>query len=117
MIEQDLSRIAAALERIASHLDHPPAAAVSATEGFALTVPAGSVASIATARASKVVQDQPPPSLEDLRARMRALSNTGPNKRETVIGVLKELGVPTLAKLGEDRYPELAQRLSALEAA
>ena len=123
MIEQDLSRIAAALERIASHLDHPPAASARAGAPVEATVTAAPVASIKEARAAKtapaapVAQDQPELSLEDLRARMRTLSAQSPARREQVIGVLKSLGVPTLTKLAADRYPDLARGLDALEAA
>lgn len=123
MIEQDLSRIAAALERIASHLDHPPAASARAGAPVEATVTAAPVASIKEARAAKaapaapVVQDQPELTLEGLRARMQALSASGPGRREQVIGVLRGLGVPTLTKLPADRYPDLVQGLDALEAA
>lgn len=119
MIEQDLARIAAALERIASHLDHPPAATAGAPVVATVTSSAAAapVASIKEARAAKVAQDQPELSLEDLRARMRTLSAQSPARREQVIGVLKSLGVPTLTKLAADRYPDLARGLDALEAA
>ena len=124
MIEQDLSRIAAALERIASHLDHPPAASARAPGApVEATVTAAPVAAIKEARAAKaapaapVVQDQPELTLEGLRARMQALSASGPGRREQVIGVLRGLGVPTLTKLPADRYPDLVQGLDALEAA
>lgn len=118
MIEQDLARIAAALERIASHLDHPPAAQAGA-HVVATVTPAAAppVASIKEARAAKVAQDQPALTLEELRARMQAMSASGPGRREQVIGVLKSLGVPTLTKLDASRYPELVQGLDALEAA
>lgn len=115
MIEQDLSRIASAIERlvlILERLNPPPTLAAGAP-----------VAAIKEARAAKaapaapVVQDQPELTLEGLRARMQALSASGPGRREQVIGVLRGLGVPTLTKLPADRYPDLVQGLDALEAA
>lgn len=117
MIEQDLARIAAALERIASHLDHPPAATAGAPVVATVTPVAAPVASIKEARAAKVAQDQPELSEETLRARMRAMSAQSPERRTQVIGVLKALGVPTLAKLDATRYPDLVRGLDALEAA
>lgn len=118
MIEQDLARIASALERIASHLDHPPTLAAGAPVVATVTPAAATpVASIKKARAAKVAQEPPALTLEELRARMQAMSASGPGRREQVIGVLKSLGAPTLTKLAQDRYPELVQGLDALEAA
>ena len=113
MIEQDLARIAAALERIATHLDTPPAA-VAPVPVAATPEPAAPVSSLQEARERKA---QPEVSLEDLRARMRALSAQSPARREQVLEALKGLGVPTLTKLEATRYGELALRLDALETA
>lgn len=124
MIEQDLSRIASACERlvlILERLNPPPTIAAGAP--VAATVTPAPVASLKEARAAKtapaapVAQDQPELTLEGLRARMQALSASGPGRREQVIGVLRGLGVPTLTKLDASRYPDLVQGLDALEAA
>ena len=141
MIEQDFARIAAALERIAlvleGHNNRPTIAAPVELAPVAATVisaPAPTrgrprkVAPIAddpvidaivdrlvAAEPLPVAEPEPAPTLDTLRARLRAVSAQGQARREAAITLLNTYGVARITDLEESRYQNFAERLSQLE--
>lgn len=138
MIEQDFARIAAALERIAlvleGHNNRPVFAARAPVEATVISAPAPTrgrprKATPAEAAAEPAPQPEtmpeseplpasepePAPTLDTLRARLRAVSAQGQARRDAAIALLNTFGVARITDLAEERYPTFAERLAQLE--
>jgi hypothetical protein len=129
MIEQDFARIAAALERIANHLEghnNRPAIALAPVEATVISAPAPTRGRPRKVAPAEVVADptpppetlpesEPAPTLDTLRARLREVSAQGQARREAALALLGAYGVARITDLPENLYPAFAERLSQLE--
>lgn len=135
MIEQDFARIASALERIALVLEghnNRPAIALAPVEATVISAPAptrGRPRKVAPVEApapepeTRPASEPPPqsepepaPTLDTLRARLRAVSAQGQARREAAIALLNTYGVARITDLAEALYQNFSERLSDLEA-
>lgn len=143
MIEQDFARIASALERIANHLEgstnnRPVIAApvdidpgifasikLAPVEAAVISAPAPTrgrprkVSPVDAPTPEPVVEeslsDEPAPTLDTLRARLRALSSKGQKHRELAIDLLGVFSVARITDLPEAAYGAFSARLAFLE--
>lgn len=138
MIEQDFARIAAALERIALVLEghnNRPAIALAPVEATVISAPAPTRGRPRKATPAEVAvepapqpetlpepesppasEPEPAPTLDTLRARLRAVSAQGQARREAAIALLNTYGVARFTDLAEELYQNFSERLSDLEA-
>lgn len=130
MIEQDFARIAAALERIALVLEghnNRPAIALAPVEATVISAPAPTRGRPRKVAPAEVVADptpppetlpesEPAPTLDTLRARLRAVSSQGQARREAAIALLSAYGVARITDLAEALYQNFSERLTELEA-
>ena len=131
MIEQDFARIAAALERIANHLEghnNRPAIALAPVEATVISAPTptrGRPRKVAPVEAPTpepppealpASEPEPAPTLDTLRARLRAVSSQGQARREAAIALLSAYGVARITDLAEALYQNFSERLTELEA-
>lgn len=134
MIENDLERIADALDRIAALLYIVVSDAVPTTEEPTTVpepAPKKTRAPWAKAKADPVPEPEPapepepepepepavPPSADELRARMRAIAALAPGNRDKIIAAMQSFGVSNFAKLGPEKYPAMSLLLDIIEGA
>ena len=132
MIERDFERIADALDRVAALLYIVVSDAVPAPEESTAVpeqAPKKTRAPRAKVKADPIPEPAPepepepepapvvPPSADELRARMRAISAAAPGNRDKVIAAMQTFGVSNFSKLDPEDYLPLSQLLDAIEEA
>ena len=63
----------------------------------------------------QVISAEPAPTLDTLRARLRAVSAQGQARREAAIALLNTYGVARITDLAESHYQNFSERLAELE--